>query len=1248
MSHLRRKLLNDTALQIVSTTMLAFVLVALPPQIRATPASAQELTADEKIELGAELVPEERAMSTQSLQFAADVAIKRWKTLEAEPETRSFDAYFEVFREVARIESFEHATKIAGVDIRSPLVSVASDLIRKMSGEGLSARGAGVRALESLIATLHNSTELKDADFLKVRYTLILDYMSGIDVTRSAVDLAEGLSRAGRPDMALDIYADFLTSYFDKLPTMKERLELVTLAVSQASKMADPAVFRVLTDLLRMAPRTEKFDLAQVAFSKVDPEVLRRLAGDRANADSLILDAWFNAVEFTQGLKTEADLVAIRERARDSLETPAFEILALAEPDPAKRNLIISKAVLADVAQGRAMVGFDRALNLAMKPESSPDAYLALLENFAADGYTNYVRALTLQLAEGVKAGTLTLNPEQTNALLRYVEASNDPVFVRSLLPFLPKLSAELERSALRAGIRAAFATSVEHAIGSQPIDIGTGVNQALMIAARLTNGELPTVASLSALPTSNSEDMALLSIVAGKLWLYPQRRTLLVDFMANEAPVELKQAVALGVTDLMGFEAGEGSGAAFVTQVQAILGSVNGEARDLLSASTGKVEAADQLKGDALVRYARYLAGTGQSFAGLAKGDPERTGIVNAAAAAFTTVELATDQLKAVDDYKTRVHQFRRLAEARASVLDSKGWLNSAAKPLPAADPTFGVSTAGISDGRISAAPVDRNAVPASGRPFMPNLLVERDAVASRIPVPTARDSNEALADISKRGETRATRLIRFSSEHFDDIINLGVREYLYLNSETTVPRIIFVTRGVMTMSELIAQVRATAPDAITMDGGTVTFNVPLAINDGATLIVSGQEIKSLRLNTKAGAFLVNSGKIYFDNVVVSSFDETTGEPSYIHDHEKGIFFRPFILGWSGSETYAVDSHFLALGYAGGRTYGMSLSSGSTDTAVREVQANAPTGYFIDNSFDNLYYGFYAFEAEDIVFVGNELVDGVIYGLDPHDRSKNLMMAYNTAYGTQKKHGIIISREVDDSFILGNLSFENHGTGIMLDRESYGTVVYANDASRNEGDGFAAMESPCALVENNMFQANGRSGVKIRNSWDVHVESNQILDNKSAGIEAYIDNLELAKQSEFRNFEEDPYSPIATVAARDNVLRSNRVGLLTRGASEARFVGNRFIDQLPRYVGGDMKPLGLDIVAQNMQAGVVVRSVCMPRIAVHKVCSLSRDGVIGAQSSQPEFTSASAAADMCIGAKGSPQAAAFSAPEGE
>ncbi len=55
--------------------------------------------------------------------------------------------------------------------------------------------------------------------------------------------------------------------------------------------------------------------------------------------------------------------------------------------------------------------------------------------------------------------------------------------------------------------------------------------------------------------------------------------------------------------------------------------------------------------------------------------------------------------------------------------------------------------------------------------------------------------------------------------------------------------------------------------------------------------------------------------------------------------------------------------------------------------------------------------------ERDTLAVVGNEFRDSVIYGIDPHDRSRHLNMSLNATYGTHKKHGIIISREVNDSF---------------------------------------------------------------------------------------------------------------------------------------------------------------------------------------------------------------------------------------
>ena len=91
---------------------------------------------------------------------------------------------------------------------------------------------------------------------------------------------------------------------------------------------------------------------------------------------------------------------------------------------------------------------------------------------------------------------------------------------------------------------------------------------------------------------------------------------------------------------------------------------------------------------------------------------------------------------------------------------------------------------------------------------------------------------------------------------------------------------------------------------------------------------------------------------------------------------------------------------------------------------------------------------------------VGNEFTDNVVYAVDPHDRSKRLVIALNTTYGTHKKHGIITSREVDGSWIVGNVSFANHGSGFMLDRDSTDTLIYGNVAFDNEQDGLTLFET--------------------------------------------------------------------------------------------------------------------------------------------------------------------------------------------
>ncbi len=113
--------------------------------------------------------------------------------------------------------------QIAGIGVRSRLAVVAAELHEQMNAQGLSARDAGISALKTLIASSDQSLSTTDPDSFKVRYTLVLDYVSGIEAAKLSLDLAKRLAQSKLNELALDIYVDFLPLYFDGLTSAADR-----------------------------------------------------------------------------------------------------------------------------------------------------------------------------------------------------------------------------------------------------------------------------------------------------------------------------------------------------------------------------------------------------------------------------------------------------------------------------------------------------------------------------------------------------------------------------------------------------------------------------------------------------------------------------------------------------------------------------------------------------------------------------------------------------------------------------------------------------------------------------------------------------------------------------------------------------------------------------------------------------------------------------------------------------------------
>jgi mannuronan 5-epimerase len=321
------------------------------------------------------------------------------------------------------------------------------------------------------------------------------------------------------------------------------------------------------------------------------------------------------------------------------------------------------------------------------------------------------------------------------------------------------------------------------------------------------------------------------------------------------------------------------------------------------------------------------------------------------------------------------------------------------------------------------------------------------------------------------------------------------------WASRQHTNPVALFIEGGLMTPRDLAKalpkeQFEETEP-------GVFVLRLPLVVLPGATLHVDAAT-KELRLSEERGAFLVNDGLMFITHTRVTGWRESQKAPAAFRGEKD---FRPFILSWGGAQIYVARSVFTSLGYEQSKSYGFSISQYSPSMHAK-LKRPKPTGWILNSEFHDMYFGFYTYEATRVVLLGNLYKSNIVYGIDPHDRSDHLIIARNTVEGTKKKHGIIMSREVNDSWILWNRSVDNAISGIVLDRNCKNNVIAYNDAFGNRGDGITIYESPDNLLWNNRASSNQHHGIRLRNSVDIRLYGNTAVANRQAGIYGHIKDL--------------------------------------------------------------------------------------------------------------------------------------------
>jgi poly(beta-D-mannuronate) C5 epimerase len=286
-------------------------------------------------------------------------------------------------------------------------------------------------------------------------------------------------------------------------------------------------------------------------------------------------------------------------------------------------------------------------------------------------------------------------------------------------------------------------------------------------------------------------------------------------------------------------------------------------------------------------------------------------------------------------------------------------------------------------------------------------------------------------------------------------------------------------------------------------VEPGIYVLRLPLVVMPGATLHVD-EKTRDLRLSKDRGAFLVNDGKLFVTDSRITAWREAENRQDWF---EKKGEFRPFINAWGGTETYIVNSTISSLGYTKSKSYGFSISQYSPSMAPK-MGRDHPTGWLLNSMWDDMWYGFYCYEADDVVIRGNTYRNNLVYGIDPHDRSRRLIIAENTAYGTRQKHGIIVSREVNDSWIFNNRSYDNELSGIVIDRSSVNNVLAYNETYRNKSDGVTIYESGDNLLWGNKAYNNERHGIRVRNSVNVKLYENLVVSNGKLGVYGHVKDL--------------------------------------------------------------------------------------------------------------------------------------------
>jgi len=404
-----------------------------------------------------------------------------------------------------------------------------------------------------------------------------------------------------------------------------------------------------------------------------------------------------------------------------------------------------------------------------------------------------------------------------------------------------------------------------------------------------------------------------------------------------------------------------------------------------------------------------------------------------------------------------------------------------------------------------------------------------------------------------------------------------------------------IVISNGVYSL-ERVARLLGRPEAFEQVDDGIFMARRPIVLAPSAELVIRDE---TLRLSMTPPSPFFYHGNLHVIDATITSWDEASGDSGQREElvYERLALLgeqtpRPYLLALRGSVSYFSASSFHGLGYQTHYgTYGISFAAygdapeGRHDSLAHFIgRLPWPSAVMVGNTVSDCYFGLFTNRAGVVRVIGNEFVDNVVYGLDPHDYSDGIVIARNLVSGTRFKHGIIISREVDNARIVENISADNAGSGIMLDRESDHAIVAGNVVYGNRGDGIAVYESHDARIEGNTIFANHNNGIYLRNVAEAALVGNTIDRNGHFGIEA---RAALLDDHDHRDLALDDYRVGTEASILDNAVHRNLTAAIAAKGQVSLWVRNNdFSDSSPQVVGGDLAARAEVLLRENRRDG--------------------------------------------------------------